>query len=582
MKQNRSPRTAMIATGVLALVAASVGFGMAAGLGSGESDRNRGPVASYLSGRVAQSAGDWGRAARLVTDALRADPGNAALVRRAFLLHLGDGHYAEATDLARKLVELGQDSFIASALIVADDMAEGRTKAALEHAAALPEEGLGRYAGPLVAAWAHVAAGDSAQALKILAPVGDASGFSPLQQLETGLIEDLNGNPAEAAKWFAKVTETGAPLRVVQLVGNFYERTGRTDEARQLYQRYLAASQNNPAIEPSLQRLARGEVPKRLIANPKEGLAEILFDLGAALHQENASEMALLYGRVSLRLKADQPLALLLVGDILAARDRTADALKIYSGIKADPGVQWTARLRQADMLRDLQKTDEARRLLEAMAKDRPERTDALLRLGDLSRIDNKPGEAVTAYDRAIARMTAQGPNDWVVFYARGMALDQSKRWPEAERDLQKALELSPDQPSVLNYLGYSWIEHGERLDEGRRMIEKAVRLRPNDGYILDSLGWAKYRLGDVEGAMRDLERAVEMKPLDPAINDHLGDVYWAAGQHTLARFQWTRAGQQAEEPALKEAVAEKLKREIPVRRTAETRPEAQPSTEAR
>jgi len=130
----------------------------------------------------------------------------------------------------------------------------------------------------------------------------------------------------------------------------------------------------------------------------------------------------------------------------------------------------------------------------------------------------------------------------WFLFYVRGIAYERSGRWEEAERDFRKALELEPDQPNVLNYLGYSLVEKGIKLDEALEMIRKAVEKRPNDGYITDSLGWALYRLGRYEEAVEPMERAVELTPLDPVINDHLGDVYWMVGRKREARFQWKRA----------------------------------------
>jgi Flp pilus assembly protein TadD len=103
-------------------------------------------------------------------------------------------------------------------------------------------------------------------------------------------------------------------------------------------------------------------------------------------------------------------------------------------------------------------------------------------------------------------------------------------------------LKLNPEQPYVLNYLGYSWVDQGLHLDKAQGMIRRAVKLRPNDGYIVDSLGWVLFRLGKFAGAAKQLERAVVLRPEDPTINDHLGDAYWRVGRLLEARFQWRRA----------------------------------------
>jgi len=149
----------------------------------------------------------------------------------------------------------------------------------------------------------------------------------------------------------------------------------------------------------------------------------------------------------------------------------------------------------------------------------------------------------VTAYDEAIGRAAAAGlPERWALFYDRGVARERSGQWERAEADLLHALEMKPDQPLVLNYLGYSWIDRGENLERGLKMIEKAVELRPEDGYIVDSLGWAHYRMGDYAAAADYLEKATELVPEDPTINDHLGDAYWQTGRLVEARYQWRRA----------------------------------------
>ena len=158
--------------------------------------------------------------------------------------------------------------------------------------------------------------------------------------------------------------------------------------------------------------------------------------------------------------------------------------------------------------------------------------------LGNILRARKQFAECAEAYSKAhrAASPSPSKPN-WLIFYFRGICYERSKQWPKAEADLKKALELFPDQPHVLNYLGYSWVDQGINLDEGMKMIRRAVEQRPDDGYIVDSLGWAYYRLGNYEEAVKHLERAVELKPEDPTINDHLGDAYWKVGRKLEAQI---------------------------------------------
>jgi len=422
-----------------------------------------------------------------------------------------------------------------------------------------------------------VARGQTDQALTELGVLSSASGFSALHDLHAALVLDLGGRKDEAAKHYAKLVDKEAPLRVVQLVGNFYERNGRKDDARKLYEAFRADNPESLMIEPKLKALDEGKTAAPVVGDAKQGLAEALFDLGSALHHEGAEETALLFGRIALHLRPELTLARLMIGDIMESRDHHADALTEYKALEKDPVLGWAARLRAAESLGRLERNDEAIAALEQLSTERPERTDALVRLGDLYRTVKRYDEAASAYTKALERIGKPEERHWAVLYARAMSYDKIDRWPDAERDLQAALALKPNEAYLLNYLGYSWVDRGLHLDKAKGMVEKAVELRPKDGYIIDSLGWALYRLGDFEGAVTKLERAVELKPTDATINDHLGDAYWRVGRRNEARFQWNRALRTADEEPLKEQIRAKLDKGLTDRQAAEAeRPKVQ------
>jgi Flp pilus assembly protein TadD len=193
------------------------------------------------------------------------------------------------------------------------------------------------------------------------------------------------------------------------------------------------------------------------------------------------------------------------------------------------------------------------------MAGEKTSRPEALVNLADLLRSKKRFSESVEAYDAAIERIGTIGKRHWTLLYSRGIALERSSQWLRAEEDFITALRLKPDQPYVLNYLGYSWVDQGINLARAQKMIERAVELRPNDGYIVDSLGWVLYRLGDFPRAAKQLERAVELRPQDPTINDHLGDAYWRVGRAAEARFQWRRALSLDPEPDQVSTIRDKI-----------------------
>jgi Flp pilus assembly protein TadD len=217
-------------------------------------------------------------------------------------------------------------------------------------------------------------------------------------------------------------------------------------------------------------------------------------------------------------------------------------AIKIYERVPADSPLHRNALIQMAANLDTLDRADEAKKHLRQLIAENPKDLEAIMALGNVLRAHKEFAECADNYTKAIDLVKTPSKSNWTLFYFRGICYERSKDWPKAEADLKKALELYPDQPHVLNYLGYSWIDQGTNLDKGMEMIKLAVSKRPDDGYIVDSLGWAYYRLGNYEEAVKQLEKAIELKPEDPTINDHLGDAYWRVGRVLEARFQWAHA----------------------------------------
>jgi tetratricopeptide (TPR) repeat protein len=268
----------------------------------------------------------------------------------------------------------------------------------------------------------------------------------------------------------------------------------------------------------------------------------------------------MLLARLAVSLRPGFAPALLLLGDLLTEADQPTLALEALGGIAANDPLAATAALRRAGLLDRLDRLPEAEALSRHVAEALPTLPQPLMRLGDMLRRRGRFPEAVAAYDGAIARLGPAQPHDWPLIYARGIARERSGDWPGAEADFELALRLAPDQPFVLNYLGYTWADMGINLVRARAMLERAVELRPQDGNIADSLGWALFRMGDLPGAIIWLERAVELESRNATVNDHLGDAYWAAGRETEAQFQWRRALGMDPEPAEAERIQAKLR----------------------
>ena len=521
-------------------------------------------VGSYLAGRVAQQRRDYEAATRFFARALAADPQEYDLLLRTFRLEASEGRMDRAIDFAKKVIAVDAKEPVANLVLTLEKAKAGDFDTAWSEAEDLPDDGLHRLATPLVQAWIKVGQGLPGPAVQELDTLGQIRGLTTLKDLHTALIADFAGRKEEAESWYEAVLRAGPRLtwRVVDLAGNFYERSGRAEDAKKLYERFAAESSGSEQAEAALQRLnAAGQPPLRRIGTPLAGLAEALVDLASMLNQQETLDLGLLYGRLALFLKPDLALAQLIVADILDGQRRPAQALELNRAIPQDSPYSWSARLRAAANLEALGNTDESITTLRAMAAERPTRAQPLIQLGDLFRAKQRYTESAEAYEAALARVETPEQRHWSLFYSRGIALERSGQWEKAEASLQKALELQPEQPYVLNYLGYSWVDKGVRLQEAFRMIERAVQLRPNDGYIVDSLGWAHYRLGNWDEAAKFLERAVELRPQDPTINDHLGDVYWRQGREGEARSQWRRALLFKPEPEEVKAIETKLEK---------------------
>jgi len=524
----------------------------------------RSGAGNYLAGHLAQKKQDFASASRYLQRALGDNPENALLLRRTFLAKLADGKVADAVPLARKIVHKDKAFAIARLVLVVEAIGRDEFSAADKALLTFPNVGFSGLTKPLLSAWILKGQGKGDRAVAALDPLKKQEGLRVLYELHSALLSDASGNPQAAANHYNLAWKNaGRPtLRVVQGYGRHLERAGKTEKAKNLYEAYLNVNPDSVVLKPAVSRVEKGdERPGLLASNAREGVAEALFNIAGTMTQQNSAQLALIYGRLSTYLRPDLDLAHMLVAGVLESMGRHDDAIAVYNQIEPKSALYWLARLRIAGNLEAAGKDDDAIDLLQRLSDQKPSRPDPLISLGDLLRSNKRFNEAVFAYDKAVSLLGDLKQRHWTVLYSRGIALERSRQWARAEKDLQQALKLNPDQPYVLNYLGYSWVDQGINLVRAEEMIKRAVKLRPNDGYIVDSLGWVLYRLMDFKGAVSHLERAVELRPEDPTINDHLGDAYWQVGRHDEARFQWQRALSLKPEPDQVSAIEKKILR---------------------
>ena len=521
------------------------------------------PLGHYLAGRHARKSYDLGAAADLMAFALATDPDNLDLLRQTYLLTASEGRMAEAAALAERLQAIDASDGPAALTLALEAIKAGEWARADEIMAAQPLDGINTFYVPMVRAWLAFVLQDVDAALAALAPLQEVRGLAPLHHMHAGLLNDLAGRPEAAEQSYRETAEasTRLPFRLVEIFGNFYRRAGRAEDARVLDDEYAAANPGSVLIEALHPAQAAEAEIAPIVATPLDGVAEALFNLASVLQQDETVDLALVFNRMALDLRADLPIARLQLAEILGGQDRIEDAIAVYRTVPPGSAFGWQARLAVAESLNQIDDDETAIGLLRGMTAERPDRFDAPLSLGNILRGKERFAESAAAYDLAVDRLGALEARHWSILYFRGIARERSEQWSLAEADFLKALELEPEHPYIMNYLAYSWIEQGEHYDRALEMLEKAVSLRPDDGYIVDSLGWVFYRLGRYEEAVVELERAVELRPQDSVINDHLGDAYWKVGRHKEARFQWRRALQfepEADQVGLIEAKIER------------------------
>ncbi len=535
-------------------------------------DRAEGTFAgSYLAGRSAAKLRDNDLASGFLSDALIADAANPLLIERIFLLELSQGNLAEAEEFATRVLGFNSQQRMARIVLGLRDFRARHYAEARKNFQAAAYTPVGELTSSLLTAWAHAGEGELNLALKALDQLDVNESFANFKAFHSGLISDYLGNSIRAEASYRKAYEdAGTSLRVVQAYGNFLERNGRGPDAIKMYRSFIDGGDDNPLIAAALANAEKAVKPQAFVATPAAGAAEALFSLATSMTDEQSIDVALLYARLALSFGADKPVMLTLLGDTYEDMRLYSEAIEVYEQVPRDSPLRINAEMEVAVSLQRLDRRDEAQvKLKELIARD-PKNFDAIVTLGNLYRNNEDYANAARTYDSAIALIGGQTPGNWRVYYYAGISYERLKQWDMAEKHFRRALEISPNEPMVLNYLGYSMIEKKINLTEALAMVKKAVELKPNDGYIIDSLGWAYFQLGDYEQAVVNVERAVELLPADPIIAEHLGDAYWRVGRRLEARFQWQHAKDNKPEPDDLKRIEGKLKDgladEVPVK----------------
>ena len=509
---------------------------------------------NYLAGRFAQRQQDWDSAQKFMNSVMSHDTDNTVLRQRAFLLTLGAQQYDRAKILAHQVSDDKDGAELADIYLACDALAHDDYKSAIDLVNLLPDDGFGQYTKPLLTAWSMIGQGKKAEALKLLQKGSDPT--DPTYNMHAGLMEELTGDMKAAGAHYKVAMENGLTQHTAVIVANYYMRNGQPDTAKTIYDSLGKLYAFNPFMDAVS---AQGTNIRPNVTRAADGAAIALFDLATLLFERRAYDSAQIYGSMVLLLSPKSPFAAMMMGDIAALNDQHEKAIEDYDAVAKNDPLYWLSRTRVAEVYEAENHIDQAVSLLTELSQNKDTHLQALVSLGDLYRRHDQFQEAYNAYDAALASVDKITEDQWPIVYARGMSLQRLNNWDKAEKDLLTALKFQPDNPMILNFIGYSWVDKGVHLDQALEFIRRAVAQRPDDGYILDSYGWALYRTGDYKQAVNWMEKAIAMIPDDSTMLDHIGDAYWQVGRQNEARFKWNRAHELSKDATFRAGLEVKL-----------------------
>ena len=506
------------------------------------------PYGAYLAGRVAHLRKNFNTAADYYIQALNEDSQNQDLISRIYIILASEGRIDEAAKYAKISLQKGDKNNITYIIIAVDDIKQQQYAAAIKTMNKLDGAVYKEFITPLISSWAYVGLNQPDKALKELSIIKKEPSFKALYNFHAGMINDYFDRTDAARKHYEVIVNEESlemSFRALQVITNFYLRNNEKDKAIALVNKYnddkLMLDMLNK-LSSSVQAANPSET-KRIITSSQLGISEALFSIAATLRQgPSGVDLAHIFICLSIYSNPKYDLAKLLLADILENREMYAKANEVYNEIDESSVAYFSAQVKKANNFVSMEDYENAEILLKSLALEAPQNYQVLLDLGDVLRLQDKPEEAISYYEEAIAKMPANASQQWVLYYALGISYDANKQFSKAEENLTKALEISQNNYLVLNYLGYSWLKQGKNTEQAFGMIIDAYNQLPTDGNITDSLGWAFYQLGMYDKAIEYLEKAAELEPANALINEHLGDAYWQGGRKNEARFQWQHA----------------------------------------
>lgn len=496
---------------------------------------------AFLAAQAAAARNDIGTAAWYYSYVLQRDPANTQLANLVFQMWLDVGNISAAAPIAGLLVDIDPGYEPARLVLATQALRTGQYEAARNHLAAVGGDPVSTLVIGLVNGWIDFALGDVDGALDAIEALDGQEWYPPFKAYHSALIADAAGRAGVALYYARLAYDLDRSLGPTQLYASLLARSGDTEGAVAALQAFLDVVPNQPVVQAQLAAIEAGEFGGPLVTDARAGAAQVFYDIATAIG-DDGGQTTVPYLQLARRLMPDSSLTAFALADILQNLSRDEEAVDILDGIPVGDPLHIVAVTSAAGSLAALGEFDQAIARLEPLVAADPGNATVALTLANLYRSQERFDDTVTVLTPVIDAIAEPAPEDWLLYFVRGIGYERTDRFDLSVADMQEALELSPDEPNVLNYLGYSWIDRGENEDEAMAMVQRAVELQPDAGYIVDSLGWAYFRTGQYELAVETLERAAELTPDHAEIHEHLGDAYWQVGRRLEANFQWNHA----------------------------------------
>lgn len=518
---------------------------------------NLGISGNYLASRFSHGSGDIESATNDLLAVYKHNPNEIEVGNQLIGLYLLSGKVGKAMEIATKLAQANPKGSIPALMLSLRSIKNNDSAGAYKVLNPLFYEEGGQLWLPLIAGWLDADAKKLKTPLTMEELSAEVGQTAPIVSYNLALINAKAGFIETAAEDFKyAIASVGdkknPPIRVMQMLLQFSAQNNSPETLTPIISDYLAA---NPSLKD-------GKMP--FVSSIQDGVAEVLYTMGSIMLAGDVAQEATLYLQLAIYLRPDFESAILTLAEAYRDLNQYAIADELLARIPQTSVLYPTADLYSAMNLAALKKYDFAISKLNKLIDDNNYNVEAYMVKGDLLREQDRFAEAASVYETAIAGLKDKKGKNWPLFFALATCYDKLGKWEIAEKNLHFALDASPNQPDVLNYLGYSLLTRGEKITEAKGYIEKAVQIRPEDPQIMDSMGFALYLTGDYENAATYLEGSVSLLPADATVNDHLGDVYYRLGRKNEAKFQWERVLTYTKDVVILEEIRKKLKDGLP------------------